>query len=96
MNISENKEADKKRKDIINRLKTVRGHIAGIEKMLEEGQSCDKVLTQILAARSALHKAGLLVMGNSAHDCLFQVDENGRIDTERAEEVIRMILNFAK
>lgn len=87
---------DDKRKAVLNRLKTVKGHINGIEKMLEEGKSCDDVLLQVLAVKSSLHKVGLLIMENHAMDCLLATDENGKIDQAHMEQVIKTIINFSK
>ncbi len=39
------------RKGVVNRLKTIKGHIAGVEKMVEDGKSCDEVLLQIAAIK---------------------------------------------
>jgi CsoR family transcriptional regulator, copper-sensing transcriptional repressor len=86
--------AEEKRKDIINRLRTIKGHIAGIERMIEEGQSCEAVLAQILAARSSIGKVGLLVMENHAHDCLQKPGRNGKIETERVEKMLRTVMDF--
>ncbi|MBJ2354967.1 metal-sensitive transcriptional regulator, partial [Sphaerochaeta sp. S2] len=43
--------ASDNQKKIINRLRTIKGHIAGIEKMVEEGKPCDDILVQIAAIR---------------------------------------------
>ncbi len=87
---------DEKRKAVLNRLKTVKGHINGIEKMLEEGKSCDDVLLQVLAVKSSLHKVGLLIMENHAMDCLLATDEDGKIDKAHMEQIIKTIINFSK
>ena len=87
---------DIKHKDIINRLRTIKGHISGIEKMVEEGKPCVDVLSQVLAARASIHKVGLLVMQNHASNCLTQPDENGEIDLERIEELFRTVMDYLK
>lgn len=87
---------DEKRKALINRLKTVKGHIAGIERMLEEDKSCDDVLLQVLAVKSSMHKIGLLIMENHAMDCLLTPDENGKVDVDHMEQVIKTIIGFSK
>lgn len=87
---------DEKRKAVLNRLKTVKGHISGIERMLEEGKSCDDVLLQVLAVKSSLHKVGLLIMENHAMECLMTPDEDGKVDVAHMEQVIKTIINFSK
>lgn len=90
------KSVEKNRKDIINRLRTVKGHIAGIEKMVDEGKGCEDVLTQILAIKSSVHKIGLMVMESHALECLLDPDEDGKVEAERMEHIIHMILQFSK
>lgn len=96
MKLLESNSLEKTQKDIINRLKTIRGHIAGIEKMVAEEKECDAILAQILATKSSIHKIGLLIMEVHAHDCLSKPDENDRLDVEHVKEVLRMVLDFAK
>ena len=43
--------------------------------MLNENSSCEEVLTQLIAARSALDQVGLLIMNNYLDNCLLQGDE---------------------
>ena len=57
------------------RLKRVEGQIRGLQRMIEEDTHCEQVLTQLLAARSALDQIGLLVMSNYIDNCLVSGDE---------------------
>lgn len=87
---------EEKRKSVVNRLKTVKGHISGIERMVEEGKSCDEILLQVLAVKSSMHKIGLMIMENHAMDCLLTPDAEGNMDKERMEQIIKTIINFSK
>ncbi|WP_026478827.1 metal-sensitive transcriptional regulator [Alkaliphilus transvaalensis] len=80
------------RKDVINRLKTIKGHIQGIEKMVEEGKECKDVLMQITAIKSSIEKVGLLIIEDHAKACL--VKDN--ITSEEAQKVIAEIIKFMK
>ena len=44
--------------------------------MLDEGSNCEQVLTQLLAARSALDQIGLLILSEYIDDCLIAGDED--------------------
>lgn len=84
------------KKDILNRLKTIKGHIGGIEKMVEdEAKSCEDVLVQIAAIRSSIHKVGLLIIDKYANECLLK-DTDGKVDKEDLEKVLSTIAKFAK
>ena len=42
------------RTDLLNRLKRVEGQLRGIQRMIEEGESCLPIATQMAAVRKAL------------------------------------------
>lgn len=88
-----NDEATKK---IINRLKTIKGHVAGIEKMVEEDKPCDQILIQIAAIKSSINKVGLAIMEKNADACLFSADNEGKVNRDDVKDVIKMFINFSK
>ena len=45
---------DKNRTDILNRLKRAEGQLRGIQRMIEEGDGCLAIATQMAAVRKAL------------------------------------------
>lgn len=45
---------EKNRTDILNRLKRAEGQLRGIQRMIEEGESCLPIATQMAAVRKAL------------------------------------------
>ena len=45
---------DKSRTDILNRLKRAEGQLRGIQRMIEEGESCLPIATQMAAVSKAL------------------------------------------
>ena len=47
-------------KAILTRLRTVKGHIAGIERMVENKENCADILVQISATRSAIEKMAFI------------------------------------
>ncbi len=61
-----------RRKQIINRLSRVEGHIRAIKRMEEEGRSCPDILVQLAAVRSAVDEAARLVLENHMELCLWQ------------------------
>ena len=81
------------KKKIINRLKTIKGHIQGIENMVESEKGCDEILVQIAAVKQSIHKVGLAIMESHASQC---VVEDDKMDKEKMEELIKMIFNYTK
>lgn len=52
------------------RLKTIEGHLRGIQRMLEEDAYCIDVIRQIRATQSALNKVSQLVLEEHMHSCV--------------------------
>lgn len=61
---------DERDQDIQNRLKSVEGHIRGIQRMVDEGAYCVEVVNQILAVQRALKKVSALVLDRHLHTCV--------------------------
>lgn len=59
-----------KNTDTLNRLKTVEGHVRGIERMVEEDAYCIDIIRQIQAVQSALNKISSSVLENHLNSCL--------------------------
>jgi DNA-binding FrmR family transcriptional regulator len=70
-------------KKLLDRLARIEGQIRGLRKMLEEDRACTDVLTQLLAARSGLEQAGLLILDKHLEDCVFEgVDLDPAVQTQ--------------
>ncbi len=89
-----NKQRDAKQ-NIINRLRTIKGHIAGIEKMIIDDKSCADVLLQLTAVKSSVHKVGLALIEEHAMQCLAEQPVE-KIDRSEVENVLKQILDYTK
>ncbi len=58
------------KEEVIARLRRIEGQVRGLARMVEEEKSCEDILTQLLAARSALDQAGLQVIAHYLSHCL--------------------------
>ena len=56
---------------IRSRLRRVEGQVQGVQRMLEEDRSCEDVLTQMLAIRSAVEQVCLRITQQHVRDCVF-------------------------
>ncbi len=84
---------EEERRKIVNRLKRLEGQIRGLQTMIESGKDCDAVLTQIMAAKSALNQVGLHIIGHSMKTCL--VDEAVTDRDELIDEAIKVFLKYS-
>jgi DNA-binding FrmR family transcriptional regulator len=84
---------EEERRRIINRLKRLEGQIRGLQTMIESGKDCEAILTQIMAAKSALNQVGLHIVGHSMKTCL--VDDEARSRDELIDEAIKVFLKYS-
>ena len=77
--------------EITTRLRRVEGQIRGIQRMIEDERDCEDIITQLMAARAALDKAGLLIVSSHLKHCL-----RGSSDPELEESLHRVIELFLK
>jgi len=81
---------DQETKKLQDRLARVEGQIRGLRRMLEEDRCCEDVLTQLLAARSGLEQAGLLVLDHHLQECVLSGDEFSPEAVARVRETLRL------
>lgn len=62
--------ADVTTAEIVNRLKSIEGHVRGIERMVENGEYCIDIVNQILAVQRALQKVNSMVLNRHLHTCV--------------------------
>jgi len=62
--------SDEFRVSIVNRLKSIEGHVRGIQRMVEEGAYCVDVINQNLAVQRALEKVNRLILERHLHTCV--------------------------
>jgi len=75
------------RDEVVNRLKRVEGQVRGLQRLIEQGAPCRKIVSQVKAARTALDAAGKLVLA-----CYLAESLGKDAVTER--EAINMIVKF--
>lgn len=78
-----------KHEEALRRLKTVEGHIRGIERMVEDGAYCIDVIRQIQAVQAALNKISTMVLNEHLNSCLITAVRGE--DPDERERVLREI-----
>lgn len=78
-------------KDKVGRLlKTARGQIDGILRMVEEDRYCVDISNQVMAVESILRKANYEIIKAHMQSCVRQAFEDGSAD-EKIDEIIALI-----
>ena len=62
-------DADQKRQ-VLNRLKSIEGHVRGIQRMVEDDTYCIDVIRQTHAVQKALENVNALVLSNHLNTCV--------------------------
>jgi len=57
-------------KDVLDRLRRIEGQVRGIRRMVEERRDCEAVLTQVMAARTALEGVAGRVVAAHIDECM--------------------------
>lgn len=63
-------EDNKRKADTLRRLKSVAGHVRGVEKMVEDDAYCIEVIAQIQAIQAALNKVKAQILDEHLHHCV--------------------------
>lgn len=81
---------NQERNNALMSLKTARGQIEGIIKMMEEERYCVEISNQIIAAQALLKKANILVLKQHIHHCVKDAVRQEKGD-EKIEEIIEIL-----
>jgi DNA-binding FrmR family transcriptional regulator len=57
-------------KRVRDRLRRAEGQVRGVQRMLDENRPCEEVVTQLLAARSALDHVIRVVLSEQVTECI--------------------------
>jgi DNA-binding FrmR family transcriptional regulator len=77
--------------EITNRLKRVEGQVRGLQRMLDDQRDCEAILTQLMAARAALDRVGLLIAENFVQECV--LTEDPALARQRVNRVLELVFS---
>lgn len=80
---------------VINLLKTARGQIDGIIKMVEDDRYCVDVSKQILAVQALLKKSNLTIIENHIRGCVHDAIKEDKGD-EKIKEIMELLTSYVK
>lgn len=80
---------------VLNLLKTAKGQIDGILKMIEDERYCVDISKQILAVQALLKKANLRILDGHIKSCVKQAFAEGHGD-EKVDEIIEILDKYVK
>ena len=84
--------------ETLSRLSRIEGQIKGVKRMIEEGEYCIDIITQIQAARSALQSASKIILEKHLRHCVsdaLKAKDETVID-EKLKEIMIVIKRMEK
>jgi DNA-binding FrmR family transcriptional regulator len=76
---------------IINRLKSIEGHVRGVQRMVDEEAYCVDIINQVLAVQRALEKVNGLILERHLETCVTTAIRGD--DATQRERVIGEIMS---
>lgn len=73
-------------KPILTRLKRAHGHLATVIRMLEDGDDCEDVLTQLAAVNKALGRSGYALVATGLQHCM-STEGPENVDQQKLERL---------
>ena len=72
---------------ITKRLKRAYGQMAAVVRMLEEGRSCEDVVTQMAAVGKAINTAAFTLISASLKECIADPEIDSDLVTEKLQKL---------
>ncbi|MCL2839294.1 MAG: metal-sensitive transcriptional regulator [Defluviitaleaceae bacterium] len=85
---------EKIKKDLVTRLNRIEGQVKGVKSMIERGEYCDDVLTQITAVKSGMNAVAKILLESHMRTCVTEKLQDG--DEDVVDEFIKTIGRMLK
>lgn len=72
---------------VINRAKRAHGHLGKVISMMEAGEDCEDVLTQLAAVNKAISRTGYAIVATGLHQCLAAGEGPDSVDIKKMEKL---------
>ncbi|MHC4149781.1 MAG: metal-sensitive transcriptional regulator [Planctomycetota bacterium] len=80
----------------LRRLRNVEGQVRGLQRMVEQEKYCIDILTQISAARAALHSVGMVILRRHVETCVSDAVESGGMERQEIIDELMGVLSKEK
>ncbi|GAA0467556.1 metal-sensitive transcriptional regulator [Alkalibacillus silvisoli] len=75
-----------------NRIKRLEGQLRGVLRMMEEGEDCREVITQLSASRTAIDRTIGVIVSENLIECVREAEENGENTDDRVKEAVNLLV----
>lgn len=84
------------RHSVVNRLKRIEGQIRGLQRMVEDEDSCVDVMTQMSAVTKALQSVAIILLEEQLASCVTQAVADGPGNEGQIRQATAAIARLAK
>ncbi len=77
---------------VLHRMRRAQGQLGGVIRMIEEGDDCRSIVTQLAAVSKALDRAGFAIIAANLAECIANPANSNEIDQAGLE---RLFLSLA-
>ena len=74
------------------RLRRIEGQVRGVLRLMDEGQSCKDVVSQLSAVRNAADKAIAQIVAENLQQCLLEEQSAGRDTNKLVQEAVELLV----
>ncbi|QFT90516.1 Copper-sensing transcriptional repressor CsoR [Bacillus sp. THAF10] len=75
-----------------NRLKRAEGQIRGVLHMMEQGEDCRDVVSQLNAATTAIERAIGVIVSSNLEQCVRESVQNGEDTSELVQQAVNLLI----
>lgn len=79
-------------KKVENRLKRIEGQLRGVRQMMEKGNDCRDVVTQLSAVRSAVDRTIGVIVSENLEQCVRESLEKGQDTDKMVKEAVDLLV----
>jgi DNA-binding FrmR family transcriptional regulator len=78
--------------EIKKRLRRIEGQVRGVLRLMEEGQSCKDVVSQLSAVRNASDKAIAQIVAENLQQCLLEEQAAGKDTSKLVQQAVELLV----
>lgn len=89
-------DRDEEAKRIVTRLKRLEGQLRGLQRLVENGEDCESVLTQFAAAKGAFQRVGEIILASVIRDCVAKESSGDKPAEESIESALALFEQYVR
>ncbi len=87
------KQSSPAQAEVLSRLRRIEGQVRGLQRMIEQDQPCESIITQIMAVRAALDQVGIHLLTHHVQECVRSASPE-ESDKQRLERALNLFLKL--